>query len=78
MESGPGVRAEAQRDNMAAQAAAGHVGEEAWAIMNLDGEEHVSSGVHVLGFFVGHSGYNASNATITGARKTWIHLAFLD
>ena len=44
--------------------------------MNLNGEERVSNSMHVLGFFVGHSGYNASNATITGVRNTWIHMGF--
>ena len=34
----------------------GHTGEEAWAIMTMDGAECMSSGVHILGFFVGHMG----------------------
>ena len=36
--------------------------------MNLDGLEWVSSGLHVVGFFVGYCGYNAHKATITGSR----------
>ena len=34
----------------------GRTGEEAWTIMTMDGAECMSSGVHILGFFVGHMG----------------------
>ena len=61
---------------MAAQAAAGHVGLEASTTIHLDGEVRVSSGVHVLGFFVGHSGYNASQATMTPPRRGSTHKGF--
>ena len=47
-----------RRDRHAMETGAeqGHTGEEAWAIMTMDGAECVSSGVHILGFFVGHMG----------------------
>ncbi len=34
----------------------GHDGEEAWAIMTMDGAECMSSGDHILGFIVGYMG----------------------
>ena len=34
----------------------GHTGEEAWTIVAMDGAECMSSGVRILGFFVGHMG----------------------
>ena len=34
----------------------GHTGEEAWTIVTIYGAECMSSGVHILGFFVGHMG----------------------
>ena len=34
----------------------GHTGEEAWTIMTMYGAECMSSGVHILGFFVGRMG----------------------
>ena len=36
-------------------AAHGHTGEEAWTIMTMDGEECMSSGVHILGVFVDYT-----------------------
>ena len=36
----------------------GHTGEEAWTVMTMDGDEVMSNGVHILGVFVGHMGYN--------------------
>ena len=41
----------------------GHTGEEAWTIMTMDGEEVLSSVVHILGFFVGYMGYNSHKRT---------------
>ena len=47
----------------------GHTGEEAWTIMTMDGAECMSSGVHILGFFVGHMGYNSHKRTTNEKRK---------
>ena len=41
----------------------GHTGEEAWTTITMDGAECMSSGVHILGFFVGHMGYNSHKRT---------------
>ena len=41
----------------------GHTGEEAWTIMTMDGDEVLSSAVHILGFFVGYMGYNSHKRT---------------
>ena len=47
-----------RRDRHAMETGAKHgqTGEEAWTIMTMDGAECMSSGVHILGFFVGHMG----------------------
>ena len=47
-----------RRDRHAMETGAehGHTGEEASTIMTKDGAECMSSGVHILGFFVGHMG----------------------
>ena len=50
----------------------GHIGEEAWTIMIMDGEEVMSSGVHILGFFVGYMGYNAHKRTTNEKRKRYV------
>ena len=49
----------------------GHTGEEAWTIMTMDGAECMSSGVHILGFFVGHMGYNSHKRTTNEKRKDY-------
>ena len=49
----------------------GHVGEEAWTIMTMDGAECMSSGVHTLGFVVGHMGYNSHKRTTNEKRKDY-------
>ena len=43
-----------------------HIGEEAWTIMTMDGEEVLSNVVHILGFFVGYMGYNSHKRTAQG------------
>ena len=48
-----------------------HTGEEAWTIMTMDGAECMSSGVHILGFFVGHMGYNSHTRTTNEKRKDY-------
>ena len=52
------VTLQQRRDRHAMETGAkhGHTGEEAWTIMTMDGAECMSSGVHILGFFVGHMG----------------------
>ena len=54
-----------RRDRHAMETGAerGHTGEEAWTIMTMDGEEVLSSAVHILGFFVGYMGYNSHKRT---------------
>jgi hypothetical protein len=49
----------------------GHTGEEAWTIMTMDGAECMSSCVHILGFFVGHMGYNSHKRTTNVKRKDY-------
>ncbi len=44
--------------------------------MTCDGLECVSSGCHVIGFFVGYSGYNANTRTITPSRRGQFHHIF--
>ena len=51
------------RHAMATVAEHGHTGEEEWIIVTMDGEECMSSGVHILGVFVGHMGYIAHKRT---------------
>ena len=41
----------------------GHTGEEARTIMTMDGDEVLSSAVHILGFFVGYMGYHSHKHT---------------
>ena len=52
----------------------GHTGEEAWAIMTMDGEEVLSSAVHILGFFVGYMGYNSHKRATNDKRKDYADL----
>ena len=40
---------------MGEKAREGSLGEEPWTVMNLDGCECVSTGVHVVGFFLGYT-----------------------
>ena len=47
----------------------GHTGEAAWTIMTMDGAECMSSGVHILCFFIGHMGWNSHNRTTNEKRK---------
>ena len=49
----------------------GRTGEEAWTIMTMDCDEVMSNGVHILGFFVGHMGYNSHKRTTNGKRKDY-------
>ena len=60
-----------RRDRRAMETGAehGHTGKEAWAIMTMDGAECMSSGVHILGFFSGHKGYNTHKRTTNAKRK---------
>ena len=44
---------------MAEDSREGEYGEEVWTVISLDGLEVVSSQVHVIGFFVGYTGYTA-------------------
>ena len=46
---------------MVIQAMEGSYGEEPWTVMNLDGNECVSSGVHVVCIFVGYAGYSSNH-----------------
>ena len=48
-----------------------HTGEEACTVMTMDGAERMSNGVHILGFFVGHMGYNAQKRTTNEKRKDY-------
>ena len=59
------------RHAMETVAAHGHTGEEAWTIMTMDGEECMSNGVHILGLFVWHMGYNARKRTTHKKRKDY-------
>ena len=52
----------------------GHTGEEAWTIMTMDGEEVLSSGVHILCFFVGYMGYIAHKRTTNDKRGDYVDL----
>ena len=65
------VALQQRRDRHAMETGAkhGHTGEEAWTIMTMDGAECMSSGVHILGFFVGHMGYNSHKRTTHEKRK---------
>ena len=47
----------------------GHTGEKAWTVMTKDGEECMSSGVHILDVFVGRMGYKAHKRTTHKKRK---------
>ena len=49
----------------------GHTGDEARTIMTMDGEEVMSNVVHILGFFVGHMGYNSHKRTTNEKRKDY-------
>ena len=49
----------------------GHTGKDAWAIMTMDGEECMRSGVHILGVFVGYMGWNAHKRTTNEKRKDY-------
>ncbi len=69
-------QARGHRKEMVQPAHAGHIGEQAWATMNLDGCECVSSGVHVLGFFVGYAGYNGNRQTMTPSRLKYVNMNF--
>ena len=51
------LEAKRSRHKMVQIAKEGSQGEEPWTVMNLDGEECVSSAVHVVGFLVGITGY---------------------
>ena len=64
------------RHAMERDAKHGHTGETPWTNMTCDGLECVSSGCHVIGFFVGYSGYNANNKTITPSRRGQFHHIF--
>ena len=52
------VSLQRRRDQHAMETGAehGHTGEEAWNIMTMDGAECMSSGLHILGFFVDYMG----------------------
>jgi len=54
-----------RRDRHAMETGAerGHTGEEAWTIMTMDGEEVLSSVVHILGVFAGYMGYYSHKRT---------------
>ena len=67
------VTLQQRRDRRAMETGAehGHTGEEAWAIMNMDGAERMSSGVHILGCFVEHMGYNSHKRTTNTKRKDY-------
>jgi len=67
------IHARGRRKEMVKQASEGHYGDEVWTTMNLDGQECVSSGVHVIGFFVGYTGYNGNKASMCPSR---IHSAY--
>ncbi len=40
-------------------------------IMTMDGDEVMRNGVHILGFFVGHMGYNSHKRTTHEKRKDY-------
>ena len=63
-----------RRDRHAMETVAerGHTGEEAWTIMTMDGEECMSSGVHILGVFVGYMGWNAHRQTTNDKRRNYV------
>ena len=65
-----------RRDRHAMETGAehGHTGEDAWTIMTMDGEEVLSSGVHILGFFVGYMGYIAHKRTTNDKRRDYADL----
>ena len=50
----------------------GRTGEEAWTIMTMDGEECMSSGVHILGVFVGYMGWNAHRRITNEKRRNYV------
>ena len=66
-----------RRDRHAMETVAehGHTGEEAWTIMTMDGEECMSSGVHILGVFVGYMGWNSHRRTTHEKRKDYFDCA---
>ena len=55
------LEAQRSRHKMVKEALVGNKGEKPWTLMNLDGEECVSSAVHVVGFLVGFTGYSGRN-----------------
>ena len=63
-----------RRDRRAMETVAehGHTGEEAWAIITMVGEECMSSGVHILGVFVGYMGWNAHRQTTNHKRRNYV------
>jgi len=65
-----------RRDRHAMETGAerGHTGEEAWTIMTMDGEEVLSSAVHILGFFVGYMGYHLHKHTTSDKRNNYADL----
>ena len=62
-----------RRDRHAMETGAerGHTGEEAWTIMTVDGEEVLSSAVHILGSCVGCMGYNSHKRTTNDKRNNY-------
>jgi hypothetical protein len=59
----PALEAHKSRQQMVTQAKDGNEGEEPWTVMNLDGLECVSAGVHVVGIMVGYAGYSSNKMT---------------
>ena len=57
------LEAQKSRQQMVIQARDGNYGEEPWTVMNLDGLECVSAGVHVVGIMVGYAGYSSNKMT---------------
>ena len=57
------LEAHKSRHQMVTQAKDGNEGEEPWTVMNLDGLECVSAGVHVVGIMVGYAGYSSNKMT---------------
>ena len=55
------LEAQRSRHKIVKEALVGNKGEKPWTLMNLDGEECVSSAVHVVGFLVGFTGYSGRN-----------------
>ena len=50
----------------------GHTGEDAWTILTMDGEECMSSGVYILGVFIGYMAWNARRRATNEKRRNYV------